>query len=70
MFLTEPATVASAERSFSKLKLITNYLRSTMSQDHQNNLVRLSIESGIAKQIDFGTVIRSFANKKARKALF
>ena len=30
MFLTAPATVASAERSFSKLKFIKNYLRSTM----------------------------------------
>ena len=70
MFLTEPATVASAERSFSKLKLITNYLRSNMKQDRLNNLARLSIESGIVKQIDFDTVIRSFANKKARKALF
>ena len=66
MFLTEPATVASAERSFSKLKLITNHLRSTMSQDRLNNLARLSIKSGIAKQIDFDIVIRSFA----RKALF
>ena len=70
MFLTEPAIVASAERSFSKLKLITNYLRSNMKQDRLNNLARLSIESGIVKQIDFDTVIRSFANKKARKALF
>ena len=70
MFLTEPATVASAERSFSKLKLITNYLKSTMSQDRLNNLARLSIESGIAKQIDFDIVIRSFVNKMARKALF
>ena len=70
MFLTAPATVASAERSFSKLKLIKNYLRSTMSQDRLNNLSRLSIESDIAKQIDFDTVIRSFAKKKARKALF
>ena len=70
MILTAPATVASAERSFSKLKLITNYLRSNMKQDRLNNLARLRIESGIAKQIDFDTVIRSFANKKARKALF
>ena len=70
MFLTELTTVASAARNFSKLKLITNYLRSNMKQDRLNNLARLSIESGIAKQIDFDTVIRSFANKKARKALF
>jgi hypothetical protein len=27
-----PVTVASAERRFSKLKLLKNYLRSTMSQ--------------------------------------
>jgi len=30
--LTIPVLVASAERSFSKLKLIKSYLRSTMSQ--------------------------------------
>jgi hypothetical protein len=28
-----PVTVASAERSFSKLKLVKNYLRSHMSQE-------------------------------------
>jgi hypothetical protein len=32
ILLTVPVTVASAERSFSKLKLLKNYLRSTMSQ--------------------------------------
>ena len=64
------AAVASAEMSFSKLKLNKNYLKYTMSQDHLNNLARLSIESDIAKQIDFDTVIRSFAKKKARKTLF
>ena len=69
MFLTAPATVASAERSFSKLKLIKNYVRSTMGQDRLNYLARLSIESDIAKQIDFDNVICSFAKKKARKAI-
>ena len=32
-FCTLPVTVADAECSFSKLKLIKNYLRSTMKQD-------------------------------------
>ena len=32
IFLTIPATVASAERFFSKLKLVKNYLRSSMTQ--------------------------------------
>ena len=69
MFLTAPATVASAERSISTLKLNKNYLRSTMGQDHVTNLARLSIKSDIAKQIDFDSVIRSFGKKKASKAM-
>ena len=48
MFLTAPATIASAETSCSKLKFIKADLRSTMSQDRLNNLARLSIESAIA----------------------
>jgi hypothetical protein len=39
-----PVTVASAERSFSKLKLLKNHLRSTMSQDRLNGLTTLCIE--------------------------
>ena len=69
ILLTIPATVASAERSFSKLKLIKNYLRSTLSQTRLVDLARLSIESSISRQVDFDSVIRNFAHKKARKAL-
>ena len=69
IFLTIPATVASAERSFSKLKLIKNYLMSTMSQDRLISLALLSIESELAREIDFRDVIKAFARKKARKAL-
>ena len=49
MFIIAPVTVGSAERSFSKHKLIMYYLRSIMDQDRLNNLARLSIESDIAK---------------------
>jgi hypothetical protein len=33
IMLTVPVTVASAEQSFSKLKIIKNYLRTTMTQE-------------------------------------
>ena len=65
ILLTIPTTVASAERSFIKLKLITNFLRSTMSQTRPVDLARLSIESSIATEINFDSVIRNFADKKA-----
>lgn len=68
IFCTLPVTVASAERSFSKLKLIKNFLRSTMGQGRLNDLALLSIEAKIAKCIDLQDVINDFAVKKARKA--
>jgi len=49
---TVSVTVASAERSFSKLKLIKTYLRSLMSQDRLNGLASLSIEKEMLKNID------------------
>ena len=44
IFLTTPVTVASAERSFSKLKLVKNYLRSNMKQEGLSGLAIMSIE--------------------------
>lgn len=69
-FLTICVSVASCERSFSKLKLIKSYLRSTMSQVRLTNLAMLSIEHEVAKSIDFDSVISKFASYKARKSRF
>ena len=69
IFLTIPATLASSERFFSKLKLVKNYLRSVISQTRLVDLARLNIESSIARQLDFDSVIRNFANKNTRKSL-
>ena len=44
ILLTIPITVAYAKRSFSKLKLIKSYLRSTMLQERLSGLAILSIE--------------------------
>ena len=65
LFLTIPVTVASAERSFSKLKLIKTYLRSTMGQSRLADLVILSIENAEAKIMDFSNLIKQFASVKA-----
>uniref|UniRef100_A0AAV2KYQ8 HAT C-terminal dimerisation domain-containing protein n=1 Tax=Knipowitschia caucasica TaxID=637954 RepID=A0AAV2KYQ8_KNICA len=67
VLLTIPVTVASGERSFSKLKLIKNYLRTSMSQDRLCGLALLSIEKEIASKLDYKDLIAEFAAKKARK---
>lgn len=67
ILVTIPVTVASAERSFSKLKLIKTYLRSAMTQDRLTALAILSIENEEAKKLDFKDIVRSYANAKVRK---
>ena len=67
LLLTIPVSVASAERSFSKLKIIKNYHRSTMTQDRLNDLAIISIEKDIAKEIDPRKIIQQFTSIKARK---
>ena len=69
IFLTLPVTVASAERSFSKLKLIKNHLRSLMGQQRLVDLVVMGIESDLTRKADFQELIDAFAHEKARKVL-
>ena len=57
--------MASAERSFSKLKLINAYLRSKMPQSRLTNLAILSIENGEANAVDKSNLIISFASVNA-----
>lgn len=66
IILTSPVTTATAERSFSKLKIIKNYLRSTISQERFTSLSILSIEHEIAKSLDYNDVVLEFASKRAR----
>ena len=67
MHMTIPVTVATAERSFSKLKLIKNFFRSSMSQERLSGLALLSIENERVKNLDFRKVIQQFASVKARR---
>jgi hypothetical protein len=67
IFLTFPVTVAPCERSFSTLKIIKNYLRSSMAQDWLSNVSIPSTEYDTAKTRNFEDVIDEFASVKARK---
>ena len=51
ILLTLPVTIASTERSFSKLKLIKSYLKSTMSKEKLSGLVILSIENEMLEEL-------------------
>jgi hypothetical protein len=51
ILFTMSVTVASAERSFSKLKLLKNYLRLTMTQDRLNGLAILCIQKKLLDEI-------------------
>ncbi|KAL4103801.1 hypothetical protein QTP88_013161 [Uroleucon formosanum] len=70
IFMTIPVTSASAERSFSKLKLIKNYLRNSIGQDRLSNIAILNIERLQAENINVDKIIEDFANLKARKKNF
>ena len=67
LFLTFCVSVASCERSFSKLCIIKDYLRSTMGQERLSGLAILSIKSEFARIIDFDDIINDFAVLEARK---
>jgi len=57
ILLTVPVTVAPAYKSFSKLKLLNNYLRSTMSQERLNGFAMCNIEKSILDTIDLNTIL-------------
>ena len=70
ILLTIPVTVTSAERSFSKLKLINSYLRPTMSQERLSGLTILSIEKKMLTELECKNLISNFASQKTRKINF
>lgn len=69
IFATIPATVSSAERSFSVLNRVKNVLRSTMCQDRLSSLGVLAVETELVKQTNLDNIIDEFALKKARKGI-
>ncbi|XP_056864601.1 uncharacterized protein LOC108851191 [Raphanus sativus] len=69
ILLMIPVSVATAERNFSKLKLIKSYLRSTMSQERLNGLAVISIERDLLRNLDYETLVKEFIEKEGRKIM-
>ncbi|CAN0925948.1 Zinc finger MYM-type protein 1 [Linum grandiflorum] len=69
ILLTIPVTVATAERSFSKLKLLKSYLRSTMTQERLNGLAMLAIEEKFLEDGEMEELIDNFISKNTRRLL-
>jgi hypothetical protein len=67
IIVTTPVTVAPAEKSFSRLKLIKTYLRNSMAQDRLSALAFLSIENDVASCLTYSDIIEDFSNKKSCK---
>ncbi|KAM2952331.1 hypothetical protein COP2_001713 [Malus domestica] len=67
VLLTVHVTMASAERSFSKLKLLKSYLRTTMTQDMLNGLAILCIEKDEIEDLEYDDIIDDFVSKNARR---
>uniref|UniRef100_A0A453J7Q9 HAT C-terminal dimerisation domain-containing protein n=1 Tax=Aegilops tauschii subsp. strangulata TaxID=200361 RepID=A0A453J7Q9_AEGTS len=67
ILFTVAVTVASAERSFSKLKLLGNYLRSSMSQERLNGLATLCIEKEMLNEINTDVIIDDFSSRSVRR---
>ena len=66
LILTVPASNASSERCFSKLKLIKTYLRASMTQERLNHFMILGIYPELLDSLDSTTNAEEFIKRKLR----
>ena len=62
-----PVSSASAERSFSKLKQIKSYTRSTMDEIRLSDLSVLNIEKEFSENLGFNSLVDTFPKMKNRR---
>ena len=66
-YLTLMISNCTGKRSFSKLNLVNDLSRVSMTQKRLNNLTIISMERDIVRDINSDDIIKCFAEKKARK---
>ena len=70
IFYTIPVTTATAERSFSALRRLKTFLRSTMSQERLNHTMLLYVHKGRTDPIDAVNIARLFIQENQRRINF
>lgn len=71
ILLTLPITTANAVRSFSKLKIIKNYLRTTVLQDRLSDFEIISIEVDLCDYMQTITIsLKILQKEKPEKLIF
>ena len=66
-YLTFPATSATAERSFSALRKIKTFLRSSMTQERLNNLFLMYVHTARTEELDLASVANEFVSSNTRR---
>ena len=67
LILVMPATNAISERSFSALRRMKTYLRSTMKQERLNSIMTLHIHKDLTDKLQLDEVANSFVSKSDRR---
>lgn len=67
LYLTIPVTTATSERSFSVLKRLLTYLRSTMTEKRLNNCMMLHVHKDKTDSLDLLQVAKSFISVNSER---
>ena len=71
LLLTIPISTSTAERSFSSLRRLKNYLRSTMTQKRLNHLAILNVHREESNSLDMDSIAKDFISRaEIRKYTF
>ena len=70
LILVMPATNSTSERSFSALRRVKTYLRSTMGQQRLNDLLTLHVHKEISDSLNLKEIVNSFVNNEHRLQIF
>ena len=70
LYYTCPVTTSTAERSFSSLRRLKTFLRSSMTQSRLNNLLLLYIHLPEVDSLDLRAIAQEFVSVNARRLYY